>query len=376
MKLKIILCILLLLSLLNSACQNQTNSTKDKHRILVILPLTGPGAELGQSSRIGMQLSLEDIANRGEQINIDLVFQDSKTEPKTALSIFASRDLYSKERLIISGMSGVTRALVEPSKEAKVLLLATLVGVPNIGSGSPYFIRVNVMSDAIAPPLARFAATKYKEMASLYLDDDYGKANFELFKKTYETNSGKIIFSEVFSNQPSNSRLLVDKVIRSGAKACFIAGYGPTYISLFKSFKEFAPHIQLFADIGLVNTPIFRAVGHAAEGVYVSATLVDEYPPTTTEAKRFLERYIKASGSARPDYVTAYSYDTIRVLNNAFISVPDGNPEKIRQYLLKQQFKGFGGNFKFDPLTGDSLYEDLPIFIIKDGSIVRVKNQK
>lgn len=370
MKTKVFLCILLIFSVTVYACQNQGIATKEKHKILVIAPLTGPGAELGQSSRIGIQMSLEDIVASGSPSNIELVFQDSRTDPKTAISIFASRNLFSKERIIISEMSGVTRALAEPARKEKVLLLATLVGVPNLGSGSPYFVRVNVMSNAIAPPLARFAATKYKKIACLYLNDDYGKANFELFKRTYEEHSGKVIFSEAFGNQPADAKLLVEKVVRSGAKASFIAGYGPTYIALFKAFKELAPQIQLFAEIGLVNDPIFRAVGNAAEGVYVAATEIDEYPPTSEKAKAFATRYVNMGGGKRPDYVTAYSYDTIQVLHKALMVVPDGDPDKIKQYLFSQQFKGLGGGFKFNPSTGDSIYEDLPIFRVKGGHIV------
>lgn len=370
--------ITLLTSLALIACFSGCNGKREQkvengqYRVLVVAPLTGTGSELGQSSRAGMEMAMSDLAKGKDGVNIELLFHDSKTDPKTALSIFSSRQMLKACKVVIGEMSGVSRALVAPAQRDSILLLATLVGVPNIGQGSPYFARVNVMSDAIAPPLAAFAAKKYKSITCLYLNDDYGRANYELFAKTFRDAGGQIKNADYFGTDPAEARTLVKKVSSSGEKAVFIAGYGQTYIALFKVFKELAPDIQVFADIGLVNDPVFQALGNAINGVYVAATDIDEYPPTQPAAIDFHNRYSQMTQGKRPDYVSAYSYDTVKILSDALRSVGSDDPVLIRNYLTTNTFTGFGGRFKGDKLTGDSIYEALPLFQIRNGQVVRL----
>lgn len=359
------------LAVVFAVIQKQRRTAESSTSVLVITPLTGPGAALGASSQFGMKLALEDLGAKAARIKLN--FQDSKTDPKTAVTLLASRELHANSRIVISEMSQVTRALVQPAQEQNVLLLATAVGVPNIGQGSTNFIRVNIMSDAIAKPLARFAATKHRTMAILHLNDDYGRANRDLFKETYTGAGGSVVLSEAFETDPAVVGTLVEKVRASGAPACFVAGYGPAYPVIFKKFKELAPSIQLYADIGLANAPVFRAIGNAADGVYLAATDVDEFPATTERGKALSEKFSLVKPGERPDYVVAFSYDTIVVLADALSSVPSGDPQAVRQYLLKKQFDGLGGKFYFAQDTGDSIYAELPIFEVKSGHIVRLQ---
>ncbi len=360
----------IVLAVVFAAVQKQRRAAEAKTSVLVIAPLTGPGAALGASSQFGMKLALEDFGAKASGIKLN--FQDSKTDPKTAVTVLASRELHANSRIVISEMSQVTRALVQPAQEQNVLLMATAVGVPNIGQGSTNFIRVNIMSDAIAPPLARFAAKRHDKIAILHLNDDYGRANRDLFKDTFTRAGGSVVFSEPFETDPAIVGTLVEKVRASGAPACFVAGYGPAYPVIFKKFKELAPAIQLFADIGLANAPAFRAAGEAADGVYLAATDVDEFPPTTERGKILTQKFSQLKPGERPDYVVAFSYDTIIVLADALANVPSGDPGAVRQYLLTKEFDGLGGKFHFDLKTGDSIYGELPIFEVKNGQIVRV----
>lgn len=347
---------------------------EENQRILVIAPLTGPGAALGVSSRAGMQMALEDLPKDGRQL--ELVYQDSRTDPNVAVTILAGHSLHSNSKVFIGEMSQVTRALVAPAERARLLMFATLVGVPNIGGGSPSFVRVNVMSDAIAPPLARFAAKHESTMAILYLNDDYGRVNSDLFSKTYTNFERTVVMTESFDRDPSVARLLVEKVRQSGASGCFIAGYGPVYPELFKVFKQLAPAIHIYADIGLANAPVFKAVGPAAEGVVLAATEADEFPPTTPRARMLAERFSRAVPGVRTDYVVAYSYDTVQVLAEALKAVPDGDPVRVKEYLVSRSFEGYGGKFKIDPASGDSIYEPLPLFRVTNGSIIRITEDK
>ena len=353
--------------------QKPKPQTTQATTVLVIVPQRGSGAALGASSQIGMKLALDDLGPKADKLK--LRFQDSETDPNIALRILSARELYANSRIVIAEMSQVTRALVQPAQEQNVLLLATLVGVPNIGKGSTNFIRVNIMSDAIAKPLARFAAKKERTMAILYLNDDYGSANRDLFKETYTDNGGSLVLSEPFQTDTSIVRTLVEKVRASGVSACFVAGYGPVYPELFKKFKELAPAIQLYADIGLANDAVFRAVGDAADGVYLAATAADEFPPTTERGKLLTAKFSAVKPGARPDYVVAFSYDTIVVLTDALEKVPSGDPQAVREYLLKKNFDGLGGKFHFDPNTGDSIYEELPIYKVKAGQIKRTSDE-
>jgi branched-chain amino acid transport system substrate-binding protein len=361
------------LAVVFAVIQKQRRTAGSNTSVLVIAPLTGPGSALGASSQFGMNLALEDLGTKAAGIKLN--FQDSKTDPKTAVTILSSRELHANSRVVISEMSQVTRALVQPAQEQNVLLLATAVGVPNIGQGSTNFIRVNIMSDAIAKPLARFAAKKHRTMAILHLNDDYGRANRDLFKDTYTAAGGSVVLAESFEADPAIVGTLVEKVRVSGAAACFVAGYGAAYPVVFKKFKELAPGIQLYADIGLANAPVFRAVGDAANGVYLAATDVDEFPPTTERGKSLAAKLSAAKIGERPDYILAFSYDTVVVLADALANVPSGDPQAIRQYLLKKEFDGLGGRFRFDPQSGDSIYAELAIFEIGNGQIIRISSE-
>lgn len=291
----------------------------DDYKIGAILPLTGTGAEDGEFQKHGIELAVENINSTGgiKGKRLSIIFEDSKNQAKegiTALNTLVSRD---KVPVVLSTMSGVSMPLAAyVGNKVPVVLFVTVASTPNITRHGTNVFRAFVTSDVESRAIAEFMHGKgYKNMAVLYVNDDYGLGGKEEFKKRFTELGGTIALEEPYEKGSTDQRSLVAKVAASAAQATFVIGYDKSFALLVQQLGQTPKKMQLVTTSTL-SVPSWKAIaGPSAEGAYLANSLFKSNPndPMT---KEFDAAYQKAFGKPS-NYLSASSYTSMMMLARA-----------------------------------------------------------
>jgi len=99
-----------------------------------ILPLSGSASLLGQGVLEGIEMAAAEINTHGgiNGKHVLLVTEDSKNDPKEAVSAFYKMTTTSNPIVIISEMSSVSKALAPLAERKKVVLFSTVTAAPDL----------------------------------------------------------------------------------------------------------------------------------------------------------------------------------------------------------------------------------------------------
>lgn len=331
------------------SCSKKQSETKEI-KIGAILPLTGSAAPYGENAKRGIELALSEINSKGG-INgrlIKVIYEDSKTEPKEAVS--ALNKLFSLEgiRLIIGDInsSGVL-AMAPIAEKNKIVLLSPGASNPKISESGDYIFR-NWHSDALEGQVdAEYAYSKmgWRTAAILYVDAAYGVGLAETFRKVFDTLGGKIIIFESYAQDATDMRTQISKIVAAKPDGLYLPGWPKEMAVALKQLKELGSEIPILSAQGFDDPLILNLAGNAAEGVIFS---VPETPdPNNETVKAFLENYRKRYGQ-EPGVCSASGYDALRIFAYAIDKVGD-NVEQVQIILASLvDFTGADGPVSFD----------------------------
>ncbi|MGH9991252.1 MAG: ABC transporter substrate-binding protein [Nitrososphaera sp.] len=130
-------------------------------RIGAILPLTGPGASFGQSSKNALMMATDEINKNLENARLELLVEDGMTDPKASVSAF-SRLYYAEDtRIFITSISSVSLALA-PLVEGKQSLLFANASHPQVTTGRKFVFRYSNTAQDESRVLHDFVSNRTK----------------------------------------------------------------------------------------------------------------------------------------------------------------------------------------------------------------------
>jgi branched-chain amino acid transport system substrate-binding protein len=149
-----------------------------------VLPLTGEVAAYGTGSKAGIELAVEEANKAQSNYLFEVTYEDSKGDPKTALS--ALQYLLATKKpvaLIGENTSSATLAMVPVIDAAKIALVSPSASAPSLAGMSRYFFRV-FPSDTEE---GAFVCNAIKEQVPdakvcvVYVNNDYGVGLKDVF---------------------------------------------------------------------------------------------------------------------------------------------------------------------------------------------------
>lgn len=340
-----------------------TQAKKEPKEIKIgaILPLTGSAAPYGQNAQRGIYLAISELADKPSKYKFEIVFQDSKTEPKEAIN--ALRHLYDIEKIryIIGDINSTGVLAMAPIAEKnKILLLSPGASNPDISYAGDWIFR-NWHSDALEGQVAaNFAFNKlgWKTAAVLYVNAAYGAGLAKTFKSVFEANGGKIVAYEAYPQDATDMRTQVLKILNSKSHGLYLPGWPKEMSVALKQLKEMNFKIPILSAQGFDDPSILELAGNAAEGVIFSVPKVPD--SNNPVVKSFNEKYQKQYDKS-PGVCSASGYDALRIYVWAIDSVGN-NPEKVRNLMANlKNFSGADG-----PITFDKYGDLLKPFMFKE----------
>lgn len=340
---------------------------KDKERdvinIGVILPLSGDAAVYGKSLQNGLLVAQEEFNNKDDQ-KINLVFEDSKAEPKLAVSAINKLIFTDKVKYVIGDMfTNTTLAIAPIAQQNKVLLLSPTGSSNEISKIGNYVFRIYPSETEEGNALGDFYNKKFNgEKAFVVCANEDAMKNVALSVKN---KIGANINEEDY-NTNSNSFIPVISKIPSDIKVVFAFGYMPD-ISLFvRQSQELKRNYIIIGLSTLYDNKFIELISSTSEEVFLTA------PSFNADSKEeHIQRFVTLYNEKYkelPNVWAGYGYDAFDILIKS-ISEADKTGENIT--FVIENLKDYSGVTGLTTIYKDhSINKTFNILQIKEGKFV------
>jgi len=369
MKKLIIVLVIILLGILAIYIATHKGKQAGEIRIGAILPLTGGAGKYGEDAKLAIDLAVEEQNAKGGVLGkkIKVLYEDDQSIPQQSVSAFRKVVSQYHVPVIIGGMTSSSALAIAPLAEKyRVVLLSPSASTPALTEAGDYVFR-NEVSDAYgASEEARliWQYFKFKRIAIIYINNDYGLGVKDAFSKTYSSLGGQVVDVETFEADAQDFRTQLSRIKQAAPDAIFVVAY-----------KEVIPILRQIKELGLtakiLSTPVFEdadvlaKLKDVAEGVIYA--FYGSFNPKSERSniKKFVDAFSKKYHRS-PGYYSALAYDAANIV---FLAIQKGgyNSEGIKEALYRiKNFPGVTGETSFDS-NGD---------VVKPVILKEVKNGK
>lgn len=299
-------------------------------------PLTGDAASYGQSIKRGVDLAYRD-ANLD---NVEIVYEDSKCDPKEAVSsINKLINVDGVQAIIGEVCSGATLAAAPIAQANDVVLISASSTSPKITNSGDYIFRT-IPSDTLQG--AYGASLVYqngdKKLAILYSNEEYGVGFEDVLQRTFQ---GEVVASEAFERGSTDLRTQLTKIKEARPDSIYIISNSPdSSVAALKQIKELRIIAQVYGSEGLKGPEV--AETKEAENLIITAVSAG----TVGFSLEYEDEYSEKPGAFASQGYDAFSAVARTLKRGAMTG------EEIKNDLYSTTFDGSSGRISFD-LNGD-----------------------
>jgi branched-chain amino acid transport system substrate-binding protein len=334
-------------------------------KVGIIAPLSGPLAEYGQALQNGIDLAKAD--SPAIATNCNFAFEDSKYDPKTAVS--SLQRLASDKFTVIYNWGGPTSSAVAPLAERLNVAMFVLSMDPRVSKGSSRVIRFANSGAEYGEQLAEALKTAgLRRVGIVRAENDYLNDVLGGLKRRAKP---ELEVEEIASYLPSDSdfRSSITKVRAAKLDAIGVFLISGQVSVFYRQLNEQNLKIPTFGTDFFESTSEVQAAGVSIEGAIFANNAVDSDFKSVYKG-RFGNDYQITSAANGYDFATLLCRD-----------LPSKNPglsaNDVLVHLKSVSSKGKLGPYSYRNEEGDK-YIAFPIVIRKivAGKIVTVTQDK
>lgn len=343
-------------SLLAAAALAATSATAFAQDIFVgyQLPLTGTQSQYGEVFRNSATLQLEKFNAAGGVggRKVQIVYEDSKSDPKEAVNI-ARKFVDDKRIVAVLGdfASGPSMAAGEVYGKEGLPQLSQTASHPDFLKVSNWQFR-NITTQAQEGPFnAKWLRDAgVKTVAVIGLQNDWGLSATGEFAKAFEALGGKVTGTELFNPGARDFKAILTKVSQAKPEAIYFAMFYEEGALILQQARQLNVTARLFSASPFYAPKLIELAGPAAEGVMLSTTFVADSPAANVKA--FVDEY-KKRFNGEPNQFAAQAYDATGILLEALKRAgPNATRAQIRDALAATaNYPGVTGATTFDKAT-------------------------
>jgi branched-chain amino acid transport system substrate-binding protein len=316
----------------------QRNAQSNAHiKVGVMMAFSGGSSNMGYGANKGIGLAKKQLGAD----NIDIVQVDSKCDPKTAAEAIKTLINQKVAAIIGEGCSSASVAALPAANNAKIPMISPSASSPTLSIPNDYFFRVVPPDSFQGSFMAQTIYNKgYHNVAVFYTNEPYGSGMNEVFHKSFEGLSGKVVASATAEPDVIDLLTQMQQIKAANPQAIFIA---PNSVVSATAAIKIARQIGITApfygaDI-MYDSSLITNAPQAAEGLTIST-----FP---TGDKAFKQALLNEYGKSEQLYAAPQAYDIIHVLQ---IATQKGatTGEQIKNALPGIEFDGVSGHIKFD----------------------------
>ena len=317
-------------------------------KIGMITTLSTQAGYLGEETRDGFQLAINQESGRLGGVPVQLVVEDDGGDPKKAKQI-AERFIKSNVK-ILTGIvfSNVAIAVVPDVVRYDVIYLSTNAG-PSLLAGNlchPNYFNVAYQNDNLDEVVGKYVINAgFKKLYLIAPDYQAGKDHLEGFKRYYQGPIAAEVYTKLGQLDYTDE---IAKLKAAAPDAVYFFLPGGMGINFLKQYAqaELTQSIPVFGPAFSFDERLLQSVKDAAIGAKNGSQWCHDlnYPAN----RQFVEAFKKTYGRI-PTLYASQGYDTARLLGSALKAVKGetaGLPE-LRKAIRRANFESVRGHFSF-----------------------------
>ncbi len=336
-------------------------------KIGAILMLSGVGSPQGEQSRMGAELAIKEINEKGGVLGkkLEIVFEDDQSDNSVeAISAFRKLSFEGIKIILGTNWSMAAQALAPITCQEKTILISPSVGVSNFAKTCEYIFNLWSSDAKNSEVLGKFIVEKgYKNVAIIGSEQVWEKEQALAVKKGIEENGGQISKLIITKADEKDFRTDILKIKESNPEALVFANYTHEALAAIRA-KELGLDIPFFSVL-MDNKRV-----EDSKGSFEGTIIVSSFSP----AKDFVEKFEKEYNK-KPELSSDTSYDAVKIIAEAIEETKGVDIEKIKEYLMnKKENIGATGKLYFDEFG--QAYKDPVFLIVKNGEIIPYEIQQ
>jgi len=357
MKKTLILSIMALLFLV--ACAQPV----EKIKVGVILPLTGPLADLGKSERQGIELAVNEL---GKQ-NIEVFFEDGKADPKASLDAAVNLVSVKNVDYIITAHRGASMSISSGLADQPVVILAYTATTEKgpIGKEDGNFFPIG--AEMLSAGRIVGDAAKSKSCTSVGIlaeDSPTGRDKSEGFRQGF---GGTGFYEHYFNTAETSFKTQITSMKSNKVDCLFIEVKPGTSLSLYKEMVELDFKPKMYGNSYSITKTALQdfSAKTILEGTIFSSNSLTE----NNETKVFSDSYT-AMFNSTPDEFAAMMYDYLKFIKTLDAAC-NSDLSCVKELIRKDGFSGVSGTAEVLS-TGDGLLKEYHLLTVKAGEIIAI----
>ncbi len=340
-------------------------------KIGVLAPLTGKFADIGKDFKNGLEVAAADINASGKRV--ELVYEDSAAEPKTALAAFRKLTAVNGVQIIIAGPGSSANLAVAPAAESQRVLFFAHSKTPKLDDAGDYIFRFLPMVEGEVTRLVRYLnVNKIKRVALIYdAASDTQTYQQKLFAAIFMAKGGVVVAAEGYDSKTINDfRSILTKLEATNPDALYLIAIDKVAGLAVKQARELGLTVPIFGWSTYESDQFLTVAGDVAEGVVFTAEPFS--CRGTKQMRSYCAAYAKRFGDRKPQYYGAYAYDNLMLIAKTL----SRQPAKIRTLQAAmarvRHYSGTAGQYSFDN-KGNLYRGDFVIRTVRNGKFIDLK---
>ncbi|MBP7962888.1 MAG: branched-chain amino acid ABC transporter substrate-binding protein [Caldilineaceae bacterium] len=370
--------LLLILSVLLSACGGSATPTKGDIAVYVAVPLSGFQANGGQTVLGGARLAAEEINRAGGLLGyrIDVRPLDDESDSDVAVGqVDAIRAAESAGDRVIGVIghlnSGQTSAAMDLYQDMDFVVITPTASEQSLTErGFGNFFRVNANDAVQAQVDADFLVTTLgaTKIAVVFNDTEYGQGLAKSLVQELGGRGAQAVVQIQVGEGQSKYDSEVAKIQAANPDAIFYAGYEIEAPFLRAALVRAGVTVPMLASDGAFLAATIDDADGTAEGLYVSAFAPS---PRSVDNAAWFEAY-QAVESRNPDTYSVNGYVAMQVLAGAVKEANKLDASAVADALRGNSFDTLIGKLTFAP-NGDLTAPQIWIYQVTGCEFVQVK---
>lgn len=309
----------------------------------VILPLTGEASSYGVDCRKGVELAASLSESR-----VQFIFEDSKAEPKQAVSAMQRLITQKKVIAVIGDMfSSTTLAIAPIAQEEGIILLTPTAAAIDIPATGDKVFTIYPSSKFEGEFMAQYALKAgVKRLGIMVQQFQAAEELATAFSKTYANSSGLVAYTEIFPTGTRDFRSLIASIKTKPVDAIFISAYGQEASLFVQQSREAGFNPLFLSQSSLYDQKLLADFASILEGTVFSAPFFTE-ERATPKVIAFRNAY-KTKYGMDPSVWAAYGYDSASLIMTAIAQqIHTGKP--LHSTIQGISMDGTTGPLSFNP---------------------------
>ena len=323
------------------------NDSRDTIHIALTAPISGDYAEYGTNFKRSVEMGMDFINKKGGVLGKKLVLSvgDSKGDPKES-AVLAQK--WTSDPSIVAEIGDFTSTCCMASQPiydmANMVQLSPTASHTSFAPGSQWSFGIVGTQAGEGPFMADFVFNelKFKKIAIIYVNNDWGIDTSKYFSKAFKKLGGKIVGMESYFDGEKDFTAILTKLKSSKPDAFFMAAMYNDGALISKQRAKLGWDVPVVGPSSLYSPQLLKLGGNTVNGIYTNVSFFTEDPakPVQDYVTEFEKRY-----NAKPNFHAALAFDAINILADAIERAGTTDREAVRKSLAATK--------NFPALTGD-----------------------